>query len=717
MMAELGDGLGGASFRRTSALIAAVFVLLSAPLAHLLWAFRHEKSAEADVVAREFRGLQDLDPLICMLGGLAVKDRAIAGDCASKTEGKTANDSPNGLDRLAAATASDHHGLDLTLLTGTWRQARSGIGSRGVSAELLRLITRVGDSSGLILDPKLESYYLISLILSTLPEMMDVLIRADEWLTASTAGDGRRLADELLRMRDVSIDQVRQALKTAGSDDSAAGRRHATAKAALAQAMGQHLDQLATVLTRLVPLLASAREAPGAASLPIIRDEWTAVARSLAADHSRLADLVGGILQERMDKIWQELYLTLALTLLLWGLSTMVGAMIMRRTWLGALQLAAARAEIDRHFTVSNDLLCVLDAAGHIIGGNPKFFEVVGPLSPEAQRRSFSDLVAPERTPGGVPEVLPEKGSTVPATYSARIGPAGAGQRLVEWVLQWDAAAGRYFGNGRDVTLARAAAAELKVAEDRLKQAAKMATLGEMASSICHEINNPLSVICGRNEQLERQLASAGPDLRKMGECVAAIGKTSARITKIVHSMRSFARNSALDQKSTFTVKDVVAETVEVCGESLARRGVSLKVDLGPDPEAKIFGHSVQISQILVNLLGNSCDAVERLPQPWIKLAANVSTDGSITIEVTDAGAGIPAAIADKVMESFFTTKPAGKGTGLGLSISAAIAQDHGGKIELDRAAPHTRFVLTLPRHDHSQAMASQGQGAKRAAA
>jgi signal transduction histidine kinase len=95
--------------------------------------------------------------------------------------------------------------------------------------------------------------------------------------------------------------------------------------------------------------------------------------------------------------------------------------------------------------------------------------------------------------------------------------------------------------------------------------------------------------------------------------------------------------------------------------------------------------------------LNNAFDAIAELEPKWIELAVSATAERMVQISVTDCGNGIPAAIRDKIMNPFFTTKPVNKGTGLGLSISRSIMEDHGGKFYLDTECAHTRFVLELP--------------------
>ena len=116
----------------------------------------------------------------------------------------------------------------------------------------------------------------------------------------------------------------------------------------------------------------------------------------------------------------------------------------------------------------------------------------------------------------------------------------------------------------------------------------------------------------------------------------------------------------------------------------------------GLDEGLRIPCREAQISQVLLNLIANAADAVQDLSERWIRIEVSRNAD-AVEIAVTDSGGGIPDEIRARVMQPFFTTKPAGQGTGFGLSISRAFAEAHAGTLTIDVASPHTRFVVTLP--------------------
>lgn len=232
---------------------------------------------------------------------------------------------------------------------------------------------------------------------------------------------------------------------------------------------------------------------------------------------------------------------------------------------------------------------------------------------------------------------------------------------------------------------------ELKEAQDRLIQSAKMAALGEMAASIAHEINNPLSIIQFYATHL-KESGLASPAV----EMLDKIESTSSRMAKIVAGLRSFSRGDAMEAFQVTSLESIITETMELCRLREKKSRILLLVDQVPK-DVKLNCRAIQISQILLNLLNNAFDAVEAVDEPWVGVEIKALPE-AVSITVADNGPGIPREIREKIMQPFFTTKGAGKGTGLGLSIAAGIASAHGGRLRLDEHSDQTRFVLTLPR-------------------
>lgn len=234
--------------------------------------------------------------------------------------------------------------------------------------------------------------------------------------------------------------------------------------------------------------------------------------------------------------------------------------------------------------------------------------------------------------------------------------------------------------------------------QGRLVQAAKMASLGEMAGGISHEINNPLAIIVGKTDLLLDRLARGPIAPEVLEKDLSKLKDTAFRISKIIRGLRSFARSGESDPFNLSRVTPLVEDSLELCRERFRHNAVDLRVDLSAD--AYIACRPSQVSQVVLNLLNNAYDAVYGNSGAWIEIRTElrVSESGeTAAIVVTDSGNGIAPNVVEKLMQPFFTTKPVDKGTGLGLSISKGLIEDHGGKLIYDASSPNTRFIVELP--------------------
>ncbi|MFH1488777.1 MAG: ATP-binding protein [Pseudomonadota bacterium] len=240
--------------------------------------------------------------------------------------------------------------------------------------------------------------------------------------------------------------------------------------------------------------------------------------------------------------------------------------------------------------------------------------------------------------------------------------------------------------------------------EAQLIQASKMATLGEMATGLAHELNQPLSVIntasnffvrkINKKENIEHET------LLKLSDKIVS---NVDRATKIINHMREFGRKSDMHLEKV-DISGVLRRAYEVMSQQLKLRGIDVQWQL-QDGLPMIEADSVRLEQVFINLLLNARDAIEekmetagdRLIKGEITVNTRLQGDG-VTIEVCDTGPGIPDAIKDKVFEPFFTTKKVGKGTGLGLSISYGIVRECGGTIgAFSERGSGACFVVHLP--------------------
>lgn len=234
--------------------------------------------------------------------------------------------------------------------------------------------------------------------------------------------------------------------------------------------------------------------------------------------------------------------------------------------------------------------------------------------------------------------------------------------------------------------------------QQSLVATSKMSALGEMAGGVAHEINTPLTVISMRIEFMEEALISGKTETIDFMKSIVAIKQTTQRIAKIVQGLRSFARDGSQAPMTSTLVSQLIDDTLSFCNQKFSSHGVVIEVIRNADFEKlEIECRTIELSQVLLNLLNNAYDAIENCSEKWIQIGVCENND-NVEISVTDAGTGLPKEIQDKLMQPFFTTKEIGKGTGLGLSISKGIINSHNGQLFLDTKCANTKFTISLPK-------------------
>lgn len=237
---------------------------------------------------------------------------------------------------------------------------------------------------------------------------------------------------------------------------------------------------------------------------------------------------------------------------------------------------------------------------------------------------------------------------------------------------------------------------QIEIQRARAFSSAKFAALGEMAGGIAHEINNPMTVINLKAQQLKYVISSECPNESAL-QCVDAISKAVIRVARIIDAMRMFSRDGGNSAFEYEPLKMIVENCMKFCGERFKNHNVDLKFSF-PDDNLKLRCRSVQITQVMLNLIYNAFDAVQNLPEKWVKVEVVKSSDNKkVYISVTDSGNAICESLHEQIFLPFYTTKPVGKGTGLGLSLARQIIHDHGGIIVVDTASKNTRFVVEFP--------------------
>lgn len=234
---------------------------------------------------------------------------------------------------------------------------------------------------------------------------------------------------------------------------------------------------------------------------------------------------------------------------------------------------------------------------------------------------------------------------------------------------------------------------ERKMAQQRIQliHASKLASLGEMAAGIAHEINNPLAVIVGSIPLVSKHKN----DDVKLNSKLETMSRSAERIDKIVKGLRKFSRTSDGSLHESELLADLVAESLVLTEANAKRHSTSIEVML--EPALAITCDGVEIEQVLVNLINNGIDAVRNQENRWVKVRT-FSEGAQIVLQVTDSGGGVSSEVEKSMFQPFFTTKAVGEGTGLGLSIVKGILDDHKASIALNRSMTNTCFEIRFPK-------------------
>jgi C4-dicarboxylate-specific signal transduction histidine kinase len=254
-----------------------------------------------------------------------------------------------------------------------------------------------------------------------------------------------------------------------------------------------------------------------------------------------------------------------------------------------------------------------------------------------------------------------------------------------------------YYRYQRNLERLEQVSASLELERMANLQSSKLASLGEMAAGLAHEINNPLAVIMGRAEMLMETLNSDNPSPLEMNRNLGKIQEMAVRISKIVTSMRKVSKGNAGGQLAMISLAEVLEDILNLSTQRLKNKSIELDYKEFP-LDLKVKSNFTQLSQVIINIMNNAMDELEKLPDDQRRIEITAKTfETYVELRIADSGKGIPEAIRLKIFEPFFTTKEVGQGTGLGLSISRTLMQEMGGDLTLAPEAK-TCFILKIPR-------------------
>jgi len=356
-------------------------------------------------------------------------------------------------------------------------------------------------------------------------------------------------------------------------------------------------------------------------------------------------------------------------------------------------------------FNASSDVIFILDTKFSILLSNQAAVEKFSNKGPHLEGNNLIDLIPAhgllyeslQKFSQVVDEVSQSKTSRFYGDIQLLTGTSFIGEVIISKV---NSIAGNIVTvYVRDLTDSILDAQKLDELRESAVTASKLSALGEMASSIAHEINNPLAIINYSSSYLRKSIKNKTGKEEEQIDCLNDIDQTVDRISKIISGLRNISRDSSNEEEVFCKLSEVLSDVLSICKERFKHNDIELSINISDSLlEQSLNLKRVQLSQVLVNLLGNAFDAIYQSEKDnkWVKIDI-ADESPHLFIYVTDSGEGIPADKIETIFEPFFTTKEVGKGTGLGLSLSKKIIESQGGTIRVDAQKKNTCFEIRLP--------------------
>ncbi len=311
------------------------------------------------------------------------------------------------------------------------------------------------------------------------------------------------------------------------------------------------------------------------------------------------------------------------------------------------------------------------------------FEDVLLPIHREIVRKNFEESLEAESVSNYQVQIISKEGKEIPLEINTTMLSDAQGQPI-----------GR-IGVARDIT--RRVQEEEKRKEFEIKALAqdKLASLGEIATGVAHEVNQPLSYIKIILESTLNDLSNNQLDTTELNEDFQESLRQIGKITNIISHLRTFGR-SDVASFNPVSLPEVLENTMILMQERLRIKNISINKQI-VDNLPMIYGNSVKLEQIFINLLQNSMDALEEQSKGEIDLVME-QVDDNVIVRFSDNGSGMPPEVLEKIFEPFYTTKEVGQGTGIGLAIVYGIIQEHKGSITCaSEEGQGTAFTIKLP--------------------
>lgn len=349
---------------------------------------------------------------------------------------------------------------------------------------------------------------------------------------------------------------------------------------------------------------------------------------------------------------------------------------------------------IQRIFLLSPVMMCTFDWEGHYTMVNPVFPRTLGYTDEELLGKHYLTFVHPDDVEATLVKdrILHESETTV-SSFEVRMRCKDGSYRLQLWDVSSAPEDRVFYGVGKDVTEMRDAERDLAKRRADVAHRLRLETMGNMASELAHEVNQPFAAIANYARAAATGLRRGTLSLEECSDALTRISEQASRGGALVQRMRSFTR------KSETVTEDCDLNQLAGGVANLASAGrrsvvcISLRLE---DSLPLVRGEPAQLEQVILNLVDNAIDAAASQPGARIEIETERIGNDGVRLTVFNDGVGLIGEDLTRVFQPFYTTKP--DGLGLGLAISRSIVETHGGKIfAAPGAIGGTRFVVELP--------------------
>src|SRR5215831_14216339 len=344
--------------------------------------------------------------------------------------------------------------------------------------------------------------------------------------------------------------------------------------------------------------------------------------------------------------------------------------------------------------------IAITSSTFRFLTANPAFLKMLGYSSEELQQQSFLDICI-DQDSDECRVALRELREGTRLQYETETRYQRKDGTLLPVNTYISAVSGRaptqltFLMVTVDITPRRAAEGALRAAQSELTRVARLTTVGAMAASIAHEINQPLASIVMNGNAGLRWLARSEPNLEEVRSAFGRIVNDGHRAAQIITGIRAMFRKESTE-RPPLAINELICDVVATLLGELKSRRVSLALELADDLSL-VPADRVQLQQVLVNLITNAIDSMTSVKdRSHTLIVGSERLDEWVLISVQDSGTGIAAEEAERMFEAFYTTKP--NGIGLGLSISRSIVESHGGRLSVSPVQRYgSVFRIMLP--------------------